>query len=130
MPPKATDTEPTTGTIEPARELGARDVPKFGDWIRGNFASERNPIRDGMYVETIRNTGRLNHGTFYRLTDGRGKFWMFEAKNTTRLPAPISVPTQPAQPVGGDGPVSGASDMLVTLLLAANFFIGWLQVQS
>ena len=60
--------------------------PKFGDWIRGNFASERNPIRDGMYVRTVRRTGKFNPGKFYELTDGKGKFWQFQAEETTRLP--------------------------------------------
>ncbi len=27
--------------------------PKLGDWMRGIYASADNPIRDGMYVETI-----------------------------------------------------------------------------
>jgi len=59
--------------------------PKLGEWLRGIYASESNPIRDGMYVETIRRTGRLNPGVWYRLTDGKGKFWEFEAKNTVFL---------------------------------------------
>jgi len=59
--------------------------PKFGDWIRGIYASKENPIRDGMYVETKRRTGRSNPGKFYRLTDGKGKFWEFEAKHTQRI---------------------------------------------
>ena len=59
--------------------------PKFGEWIRGIWASEDNPIRDGMYVETMRRRGRMNPGTFYRLTDGKGKFWEFEASDTLYL---------------------------------------------
>ena len=59
--------------------------PKFGEWMRGIWASEDNPIRDGMYVETIRRTGRTSPGTFYRLTDGNGKFWEFEAADTLYL---------------------------------------------
>lgn len=60
--------------------------PKFGDWVRGNFASENNPIRDGMFVRVVRRSGRMNPGVFYELTDGKGKFWQFLAKETTRLP--------------------------------------------
>lgn len=56
--------------------------PKFGDWIRGIYASERNPNRDGMYVRTIRRTGRLNPGVYYELTDGNGRFWQFLACET------------------------------------------------
>lgn len=59
--------------------------PKFGEWIRGIWASERNPQRDGMYVETKRRTGMVNPGVWYRLTDGRGKFWEYEAKDTLFL---------------------------------------------
>jgi hypothetical protein len=62
-------------------------IPRFGDWVRGIYASETNPIRDGMYVETIRRTGRTNPGKWYRLTDGKGKFWEFEAKSTIMLSA-------------------------------------------
>lgn len=52
-------------------------VPKFGDWMRGIHAAESNPHRDGMFVEVIKRAGRVNRGTFYRLTDGRGKFWLY-----------------------------------------------------
>lgn len=51
--------------------------PKLGEWLRGIYASENNPIRDGMYVETVTRTGRVNPGKFYRLTNGKGKFWNF-----------------------------------------------------
>jgi hypothetical protein len=51
--------------------------PVFGEWLRGIYASERNPHRDGMYVETIRRTGRMNPGKAYRCTDGKGDFWEY-----------------------------------------------------
>lgn len=55
-------------------------APKFGEWLRGIYASEDNPIRDGMYVETIYvPKGKMNAGKWYRLTDGKGMFWKFEA---------------------------------------------------
>ena len=60
--------------------------PKLGDWMRGIYASVDNPIRDGMYVETIYRTGRLNPGKFYRLTNGKGKFWMHPAEATVFFP--------------------------------------------
>ena len=67
--------------------------PAFGEWMRGVFASESNPIRDGMYVETIKRTGRVNRGTWYRLTDGNGRFWEFQAKSTVFLtPYPTTPP--------------------------------------
>lgn len=73
--------------------------PKFGDWIRGNYASEENPNRDGMFVRVIHTKGRLNPGIWYELTDGNGKFWRYEGKDTTRLPRPaidsVLVPTEP-----------------------------------
>lgn len=55
--------------------------PKFGDWMRSIHASERNPQRDGMYVETVIRTGRMNRGTWYRLTDGNGNFWEYEKQS-------------------------------------------------
>lgn len=54
-----------------------RMTPKFGDWMRGIHAAESNPHRDGMFVEVIKRTGMVNRGTFYRLTDGRGSFWLY-----------------------------------------------------
>ena len=59
--------------------------PKFGDRIRGIYASEQNPERDGFYVETIRCTGRLNNGTHYRCTDGHGHFWEYPVDSTELL---------------------------------------------
>ena len=59
--------------------------PHIGDWIRGTYASPHNPQRDGIYVETIYRTGRLNKGKFYRITDGKGKFWMYPAHATELL---------------------------------------------
>ena len=61
-------------------------MPKFGDKIRGIHASERNPIRDGFYVETIHRKGRMNPGKWYGLTDGKGRFWEFEADATIPVP--------------------------------------------
>ena len=63
-------------------ERGDSRPPKFGERIMGIWAGQENPIRIGMYVETIRRTGRLNPGTWYRLTDGKGRFWSFEASQT------------------------------------------------
>ena len=64
--------------------------PKFGDWLRGIYASERNPTRDGMYVRTIRRTGKLNPGKFYELTDGNGLFWQYPAQSVERLDRTIA----------------------------------------
>jgi hypothetical protein len=64
-------------------ERGNTRTPKFGEWLRGVWASASNPTRDGMYVRTIRRTGRAtNPGTWYELTDGKGKFWQYQAKDT------------------------------------------------
>ena len=62
--------------------------PKFGEWLRGIYASESNPHRDGMYVRTIRRTGRLNPGVHYEVTDGNGKFWQYPAQSVERLATP------------------------------------------
>ena len=65
--------------------LGTSRKPAFGEPMRGIWASESNPTRDGYYVETIRRTGRFNPGTFYRMTDRKGKFWMYPAGSTVFL---------------------------------------------
>lgn len=46
--------------------------------VRGVFAGEGNPHRDGIFVEHIRRTGKMNPGRWLRLTDGKGDFWEFE----------------------------------------------------
>ena len=69
-------------THTPQEKLAA---PKFGDWFRGVHASESNPQRDGMYVRTIRRSGRFNAGTFYELTDGKGNFWQYPVGSTIPL---------------------------------------------
>lgn len=55
--------------------------PAFGEWVRGIWASESNPIRDGMFVEVIVRRGVFNNGRFYRITDGDGKFWEYRAED-------------------------------------------------
>lgn len=59
--------------------------PRFGQRIRGIWASVDNPIRDGYFVEVIRRTARLNPGTFYRITDRKGRFWEYKAEDTVLL---------------------------------------------
>lgn len=66
-------------------QVGDERKPRFGEWMRGIYASKQSPIRDGMYVETRRRTGRCNPGCWYRLTDGKGAFWEFEARSTVFL---------------------------------------------
>ena len=63
--------------------------PKFGEWLRGIYASESNPRRDGMYVRTIHRKGRMNPGKFYELTDGNGAFWMYPAQSVERIAAAL-----------------------------------------
>lgn len=66
-------------------ERGNTRPPKFGEWMRGVWASKSNPHRDGMFVRTVRRTGRVNNGTWHELTDGKGNFWQYEAKSTVFL---------------------------------------------
>jgi hypothetical protein len=75
-------------------ERGDSRPPVFGEQIMGVWAGESNPQRVGKYVETRRRTGRLNPGVWYRLTDGRGSFWEYEASQT------LFVPTRPAPETG------------------------------
>ena len=79
-----------------SEKAGLTSKPKFGEWLRGIYASESNPQRDGMYVRTIRRTGRMNPGTFYELTDGNGRFWQYPAQSVERVAAPQ--PPAEAQP--------------------------------
>lgn len=77
--------------------------PKFGDWMRGIYASERNPYRDGMYVRTIRRSGRCNPGTYFELTDGRGNFWQYPRDSVTRLDRAREIDATRAQaPAAGE----------------------------
>jgi hypothetical protein len=57
-------------------------APKFGDLLRGVFASKDNPQRDGRFVRAIRRRGRINPGLWYLLTDGKGRFWEYRADAT------------------------------------------------
>ena len=65
-------------------ELLPLPEPTFGEWLRGIYASESNPLREGMYVRTIRRTGKLNPGVHYEVTDGNGKFWQYPAQSVER----------------------------------------------
>ena len=78
-------TEDSSGNVRVDRPV--RRCPKFGEWMRGIYASESNPQRDGMYVETIVRTGRMNKGAFYRLTDGKGNFWEYPVESTIYIDA-------------------------------------------
>ncbi len=50
--------------------------PVFGQRIRLIHASEKNPHREGIFVEMKRiPRGRINPGIHYRMTDGKGDFW-------------------------------------------------------
>lgn len=67
---------------------GTARIPVFGEWMRGIWASDQNPQRDGMYVKTIRRSGRFNPGTFYELTNGRGSFWTYPDASTVFIAPP------------------------------------------
>ena len=53
--------------------------PKFGDHVESVYASAGNPQKFGTFVEVIRRAGRMNPGTFYRLTNEHGDFWEYPA---------------------------------------------------
>jgi hypothetical protein len=54
----------------------AIEVPEFGATIRSVHASEDNPHKTGMFVRVIRRPrSRINSGTWWQVTDGRGGFW-------------------------------------------------------
>lgn len=49
--------------------------PRFGDLVENGWASEENPTRRGFFVREGKRTGRMNAGTYWEITDGKGKFW-------------------------------------------------------
>jgi hypothetical protein len=98
---------PGTGPVGDSR------TPMFGDWLRGIWAGSANPQRDGRYVRTVRRTGRMNPGTFYELTDGRGSFWQYPATSTVFIQTPAAAVegVAPPQAPSADGvPGMGGSD--------------------
>ena len=54
------------------------EMLKFGETrIINPSASEDNPHREGIYVETImRPRNGINPGQYIRVTDGNGEFWL------------------------------------------------------
>ena len=71
-----TENATTSTPVEPI--VRRRDFIFGVTKARGVFAGEQNPHRDGLFVEHIRRTGRLNPGRFVRLTNGAGEFWEYE----------------------------------------------------
>lgn len=50
-------------------------APAFGATVVSQFASVDNPHKTGLFVRVIRRRGRMNGGTWWQITDGRGDFW-------------------------------------------------------
>jgi len=55
--------------------------PAFGDKVINTAAGERNPLKHGFFVKVVRRKGRLNKGTWYECTDGRGRFWQVDPRS-------------------------------------------------
>lgn len=51
------------------------EKPRFGARIVNPWASDDNPTRIGIFVRQFVRTGRMNPGTIWEFTDGKGKFW-------------------------------------------------------
>jgi hypothetical protein len=82
-------------------------TPKFGATVTNHYASPENPHRTGYFVRAGRNTGRMNSGPWWEITDGRGGFWQLgpddrrlmqpedfphlTVDRSTELPTPIEV---------------------------------------
>lgn len=58
--------------------------PRFGERVTSRYASDDNPTKHGIFVRTIRRTGRRNRGLHYELTDGKGRFWEIPAENCSK----------------------------------------------
>jgi hypothetical protein len=57
-------------------------MPAFCEWFTNTLASDDNPTKHGMYIETIRRPrGSVNSGTWWRMTDGQGRFWLSSPDN-------------------------------------------------
>lgn len=54
---------------------------KFGQRVRGIFASDDNPHKNGYFVRSGFRKGRLNPGMYYEITDGNGDFWTTPPEN-------------------------------------------------
>lgn len=70
-----------------SRAGGTSDfTPRFGDKLRGIWAGEQNPQRDGFYVETTRHrSSRYHTSRYYRCTDGKGNFWEYPPDSVVLL---------------------------------------------
>jgi hypothetical protein len=60
--------------------MSNRKHPRFGDRVVNTSASDRNPIKRGIFVRVVREGYRNRYGithstTWYEITDGNGKFW-------------------------------------------------------
>lgn len=93
-----------------AGPAGDARAPAFGERMRGIWASEQNPHRDGNYVRTVRRTGRFNPGTFYELTDGKGDFWQYPARSTVFISAAPSAASPTAPPNAPQAPLARMTD--------------------
>lgn len=61
--------------FDKAKELRGSRKPKFGDKMRNLIAGDGNPRKDAYFVKSKKITGRMNHGTWYTMTDKKGNFW-------------------------------------------------------
>jgi hypothetical protein len=55
--------------------------PHFGEHVHNISAGESNPRRDGIFVRVVRVTGKMNPGTWYECTDGKGSFWQSDPRS-------------------------------------------------
>jgi len=58
---------------------------KFGDVVINSAASDRNPIKRGVFVRVVRKSHKNRYGithneTLYELTDEKGHFWNVDPK--------------------------------------------------
>ena len=72
----AMSTAPTAEAIRARKKRPMKHwTPSFGEFVTNPHASVGNPQKHGYFVEIIQRSGRVNPGTWYRCTDGNGKFW-------------------------------------------------------
>lgn len=76
---------------------------RYGDLIENGWASRDNPKRFGYFSETVTRGGKVNRGTYMRLTDKKGKFWECPRKDPRFLSkvtnhGQVSIESLPSSP--------------------------------
>jgi hypothetical protein len=64
--------------------------PRFGDKVRNPWTEPDNPLHLSTFVRVVHRNGHMNPGTWWEVTDGKGRFWQLKAEDSELIPAPPS----------------------------------------